>query len=89
MNDLLLSKQFDSPYRKDGNCHGGGILVYLNNNLVHERIFEFETFWDECIWLKIKQKHEVYLFGIFYSPKTSDRHFFEKLNNNLEKAMDI
>lgn len=88
-NDIVLSETFDSPYRKDRNCHGGGILIYPNNNLVHERMAELENFWDECIWIKVKQKSQVLLLGVFYSPKTSDRHFFDRLNQNIEKAMDI
>ena len=39
--------------------------------------------------LKVKQNNQFYLFGIFYSPKTSDKLFFQRLNNNLESAMDI
>ena len=48
-----------------------------------------EIFWDESIWFKIKQSNQFYLFGIFYSPKTSDKLFFERLNQNLEIALDI
>ena len=48
-----------------------------------------EIFCDECIWFKVKQNNQFYLFGIFYSPKTSDKLFFQRLNNNLESAMDI
>lgn len=79
-NDIVLLETFASPYRKDRNCHGGGILIYPNNNLVHERMVELENFWDECIWIKVKQKSQVLLLGVFYSPKTSDRHFFDRLN---------
>ena len=48
-----------------------------------------EIFWNESIWFKIKQNIQFYLFGIFYSPKTSDKLFFERLNQNLEIALDI
>ena len=91
-NDVLLILNYDSPYRKERTNHGGGILVYIeyiDSNLVHERVTELEHFWDESIWFKIKQKSSIYLFGIFYSQKTSDKTFFEKLNQNLEKATEI
>ena len=64
-------------------------MVYLNKNLAYERVAELEVFWDECIWFKIKQKSQLYLFGIFYSPKTSDKFFFERLNQNLEKVHEM
>lgn len=86
-SDIHLAQSFDI-LRKDRNCHGGGILVYLNKNLAYERIAELEVLWNECIWFKIKQKSQILLFGIFYSPKTCDKLFFELLNQNLEKAYE-
>ena len=76
MSSDILSKTFDT-FRKDRTCHGGGILVYLNKNLAYERVAELEAFWEECIWLKIKQKSQLNLFGIFYSPKTSYKFFLK------------
>ena len=87
--ESLLIQNYDSPYRKDRTNHGGGLLVCINGNLVHERVYELEQFWDECIWFKIKQKSSMRLIGLFYSPRTSDRNFFERLNQNLEKATDL
>ena len=48
-----------------------------------------EIFWNERIWFKIKQNNQFYLFGIFNSPKTSDKLCFKRLNQNLEIALDI
>ena len=88
--DDILIENYDKPYRKDRTCHGGGLLAYINsNNLAHERMDALEIFWNESIWFKIKQNSQLYLFGIFYSPKTSDKRFFERLNQNLEIALDI
>ena len=53
-NDVLLIQNYDSLYRKDRTNHGGGILVYLDSNLVHERVTELEHFWDESTWFKMK-----------------------------------
>ena len=88
-NENILIENYDKPYRKDRTCHGGGLLVYINSNLAHERMEALEIFWDECIWFKVKQNNQFYLFGMFYSPKTSDKLFFQRLNNNLDSAMDI
>ena len=87
-SDDILIENYE-PYRKDRTCHGGGLLIYINSNLAHERMDVLEIFWDESIWIKIKQNSQFYLFGIFYSPKTSDKSFFERLNQNLETALDI
>ena len=66
-----------------------GLLVYLNSSLAYERMDALEIFWDESIWIKVKQNNQFYLFGIFHSPKTSDKHFFDCFNQNLEIALDI
>ena len=40
----------------------------------------------KCIFLLYRQ---VYLIETFYSPRTSDVNFFDSLNKNIEKALDI
>ena len=65
--------------------HGGGILVYVNKNLLHKRRLDLKIFWEEAIWIEIVLK---FLLGTFYSPKSQDRTFFEALDRNIEKALD-
>ncbi|MCG8046320.1 MAG: reverse transcriptase domain-containing protein [Candidatus Thiodiazotropha endolucinida] len=86
LTESLLLDNFSTPFRKDRNNRGGGILVYINNKIFCERKTELEIFWDECIWLKINQKRVSFLLGVFYSPKTSDLNFFNKFNDNIELA---
>ena len=54
--DFLHIPDYSEPYRKDRNCHGGGILMYLISELVHNRKTELEIYWDESIWAKLKVK---------------------------------
>lgn len=88
-DSLALSEVYDSPYRKDRTNHGGGILVYCNKSIISQRMPDLEVFWHESIWVKIKQKADVFLLGVFYSPKTSDARFFERLNENIEAASEL
>ena len=87
--DILISDKFDPPYRKDRTNHGGGLLVYLSKNILHERISQLEVFCDESIWVKVKRGTENVLLGVFYSPKTADATFFEKMNRNIELAYTL
>ena len=48
-----------------------------------------EIYWNESIWIKVKQKSESFLLGVLYSPKTSDAEFFEQLDLNIEAALNI
>ena len=41
---LLISNCYSKPYRKDRNMHGGGLLMYINTNLVHRRRPDLEVF---------------------------------------------
>ena len=76
-SDLLcISNSYSKPYRKDRNCHGGGLLMYINSNPLHRRRSDLELFCQESIWTEIKVKHDTYLTGLFYSPVTSDAAFF-------------
>ena len=68
---LLLSNTYCEPYRKDRNNFGGGLLMYINSNLVHSRKPDLEIFCPESIWAEIKTKDETYLIGLFYSPVTA------------------
>ena len=88
-SNLSLGDKFDEPYRKDRTNHGGGLLVYLDKNIIHNRIPELELFCNESIWIKIKKGTEILLVGLFYSPKTADAEFFNNFNKSLEKAYDI
>ena len=84
-----MFEHFDSLYRKDRTNHGGGVLVYLSNDLLHKRKPELEVFCDESIWVEIKARNESVLLGIFYSSGTSDANFLNGLNRNIEKALEI
>ena len=76
-SDLLcVSNSYSEPYRKDRNCYGGRLLMYINSNLFHCRRSDLELFYQEPIWTEIKVKHDTYLIGLFYSPVTSDSTFF-------------
>ena len=77
---------FDAPYRKDRNNRGGGLLVYINSELIHTRKRDLEIFCDESIWVEIKVNNLSYLLGLFYNLKTADAQFFNNLNLNIEKA---
>ena len=88
-DSLILTDKFDAPYRKDRSNHGGGLLVYLSHELVHKHRLDLEGYWNESTWAEIKVNRQIYLLGTFYSPRTSDANFFDSLNKNIEKALDI
>ena len=87
--NICLTSEFGIPYRKDRTNHGGGILVYVKNNLIHKRRPELEIFCEESLWVEIKINKQPFLLGTFYSPKTQDRLFFDAFDKNIEKALEL
>ena len=55
---LILSDVYDVPYRKDRTNHGEGIqcIFISEQNIISQRMADLEIYWNECIWIKIKQK---------------------------------
>ena len=88
-SQISLTSDYGIPYRKDRTNHGGGILVYVNNNLIHKRRPDLEVFWTESLWVEIKINKRQFLLGTFYSPKPQDQLFFDAFNRNIEKAMEL
>ena len=85
---ILLSDSYDTPYRKDRTNHGGGILTYVSNQIIHKHRPDLEIFCQESIWIECRLNKQTYLIGNFYSPRTSDVHFFESLHRNIEIALE-
>ena len=84
-DNLLLPGAYDEPYRKDSTNHGGGLLFYLNTELVYSRRQNIEIFCE----VEIKVTTSIYLLGLFYSPRTADTIVYTYLNLNIEKANDF
>ena len=80
--NICLTSDFSIhvPYRKDRTNHGGGILVYVNNSLIHKRRPDLDVFWEESLWVEIKINNQQYHLGTFYSPKPQDQLFFDALD---------
>lgn len=51
-NDILLDG-FDIIFCKDWNFYGGGVIIYISNNIWFWRCIDFELGNIECIWIEI------------------------------------
>ena len=75
---IAISKRQDKPW-----------FVYLNKNIISQRMADLEIYWNGCVWIKITQKSESFLLSVLYIPETADGNFFEQLNLNIEAALNI
>ena len=91
LNDLFptsqfLIKGFAESFRLDGNRNGGGVMIYIRDDipsaLLSKQVFPsdieglyIELNFRKCKWL---------LLGAYHLPSQSDQYYF----NNLDKSLD-
>ena len=65
-DDIKLAN-FQDPFRKDRHINNyGGVIVYVRENIPCKRRRDLELQGLESIWLELKLKSKVVLFGLFY-----------------------
>ena len=78
---------FQKPFRKD-NCSngGGGLIVYVRNNINARRREDLETHDIPCLWLEITPTNsKSFLAGNIYRPPTATVEF----NDRFEDFIDV
>ena len=88
LNGDLHIEGFQMPFRNDRNRHGGGVAVYVKNNIHASRLPFLENDSLETIWLKIKNRNDILLFNCSYRPPNSDNAFWEKIYDGLSAARE-
>ena len=80
---------FQAPFRRDRNENGGGVSIYLSNNISGKRRKDLEHSDLELMWIEINSfSHRPLLLGCCYRPPNSTMTLFEKLETNLENITD-
>jgi len=74
---------FHDIIRKDRASFGGGVAVYVKNNLSYTRAIEYECYGIECIWLKLITCDGTILMCTVYRPP-SNRQFWEHFEASID-----
>ena len=83
----FLMKGFTNPFRQDRNSHGGGIMIYVREDIpskvlkLHSFPSDIEGIFVELTFRKVKWL----LFGTYHPPNQNNKYFFE----NLGTALDV
>ena len=94
LNDHIATKKilidsYHNPIRKDRNINnGGGLMVYIKNNIFYKHRPDLENAELENIWLEIRSLKNKYLLGHFYRPPNATSDFWEKFDSTIEKAAE-
>ena len=82
-DDVFRIQGFHDIIRKDRDGHGGGVAVYIRDNIAYKRLYEFDSPSLEALWLSINTIEGKVLFCCCYRPP--DRNdFWMDFDNTLE-----
>ena len=85
----LIWNNYHVPVRKDRNCFGGGIMIYVSKHLAFKRIPELENIHDETIWIKVCLPQESLILCLVYRPEYNNFLFWQRFDQSVETALDM
>ena len=77
---------FSKPFRLDRNKNGGGLLIFVRNDISakelkqHKKHDDIETIFIEINLIKVRWV----LCGCYHPPRQSDQYFFDHIRNALD-----
>lgn len=85
-NSKYTLNGFNAEFMNRNERKGGGIAIFIKNELKYERI-NVETTTYECIRIKIleEKKKLKYVDGVYRPPKLNKKRFIEEMGNNIEQ----
>ena len=86
----FLIDGFSTPYRMDRNRYGGGILIYVREDIPSKELKRHDFPSDiEGIFIELNLKKVKWLLlGTYHPPSLTDSYYFEKLSNSLDLYLD-
>ena len=89
---LLTIPGYHEPVRRDRDYNGrngGGVLVYIEENLIFQQKIDFQSPFYEHIWVDVKYKHITFAINALYWPPletvASHTQFTDTCNTLLHK----
>ena len=79
---------FQPPFRRDRRTKGGGVCVFVSNQIPCIRRTDLESENLELVWIQLFGIYSrPMLLGTCYRPPQFDQTFFELLNQNIDKVV--
>ena len=87
--DSLKLPGYKPPYRRDRvDRLGGGVVVFVKDEINCVTRLDLQVGSVECIWLEIKINNKKYLYGTFYIPPNSGQQIWEELEQSIDLALN-
>ncbi|KAK6171783.1 hypothetical protein SNE40_018213 [Patella caerulea] len=84
----ILLPGYRSPIRLDRNRHGGGVVVYIKNNLHFQIRHDLINPNIELIFIDLFTDYTKFLLGVLYRPPNTRVAFWDILYDTLSNALD-
>lgn len=87
-NASLSIDGYQTPYRKDRNSQGGGLVLYVSNQLICKKLDMVDLPDDvEIICVEVNLRQEKWLvIGVYKPPSQKTQYFLQHLNMILENS---
>ena len=82
-SDVFDLKGFHGIIRKDRNGYGGGVAIYVKENLIYKRQHQYERNDIEAVWIQINSSQGKFLICCAYRPPT-DTEFWDRFSSVLD-----
>ena len=82
----LMIDGFSKPYRRDRNGNGGGVLIYIREDIPSRELNIHTSHYDiEGIFVELNfRKSKWLLFGSYHPPSQSDEYYLNKVSSSLD-----
>ena len=76
---------YSEPCRFDRNRNGGGVLIYVREDILRKPLTDHKLPHTEGIFVELNlRKYKWLLFGSYHPPSQSDEYFFDHVKNGLD-----
>ena len=77
----FMIDDYSEPYRFDRNRNGGGVLIYIREDIPSKLLADYKLTHDiEGIFVELNlRKKKWLLFGSYHPPSQSDEYFFHQV----------
>ena len=77
---------YSAPYRLDRNRHGGGILIYVREDISSKQLVKHNFKDDiEGIFLELNlNKYKLLVLGTYHPPNQDNQYYFNNISNSLD-----
>lgn len=88
-SDSLKLPGYKLPFRRDRPDRlGGGVIIYVKDDVNCKLRQNLQIGSIECIWLELRLKHKKLLYGTFYIPPHSSQNVWDEFEQSVDLALD-